>query len=130
MKAIRVLFASLLFGTALLAGAQDALRVDVPFDFHVRGTTLPAGTYSVTPLSSRIPGVYVIRGLHGENPIAVPVGFASEKAGASLSFRRYGDSYFLSALTTASGKYSVPVSKDERMTTAKVSSSDVTVSSR
>ena len=62
-KAMRVLlFASLLFGTALFAAAQNIVRVQVPFDFHVGGKTLSAGSYTVSRALERDPGALRITG--------------------------------------------------------------------
>lgn len=129
-KVIRVLFASMLFGTALFAGAQDAVRVQVPFDFHVSGKTLTAGTYNVTRVFDREPGLLRISGTQGQEPVAFLAGLASSsQIGAGLSFHRYGDSYYLSGITTASGKFSLPRSRAERLAASRSYDGEVTVGS-
>jgi hypothetical protein len=129
-KAIRVLFASLLFGTAALAGAQNAVRVQVPFDFQVSGKTLPAGTYTISPIFDRDPAVFRISGAQGQGPIAFMTSVKSlNQTGASLSFRRYGESYFLSGVTNGSGKFNIPRTKQELLAASKGSSGEVTVGS-
>jgi hypothetical protein len=62
----------LLVGSILLfvlapmtAAAQVGSHIDVtvPFRFYVHNTAFPAGTYTISPLSSVEPGVLVIRGV-------------------------------------------------------------------
>ena len=115
-KLTRVLLAAcLLLGTAMFAAAQVDVRVDVPFDFNVNGKTLQAGTYTVSRVASGNPGVLLLSGA-GRQPIAFQVGTdSSRKTGAALSFHQFGDSYFLSGVTTATGKYSLARTRAERL---------------
>jgi hypothetical protein len=128
-KAIRVLFASLLFGTALIAGAQTVVQVQVPFDFHVSGRTLPAGSYTLTRVFDREPSVLRISGAEGQESVVFLTGLESSQTGAGLSFHRYGDSYYLSAIATASGKFSLPRTRAERLAASKSCGGEVTVGS-
>ena len=115
-KLTRVFLAAmLLLGTAMVATAQVDVRVDVPFDFNLNGKTLPAGTYTVARAFDGNPGVLVLSGA-GAQPIAFNVGKASSRmTGASLSFHQLGETYFLSGVTTATGKYSLPRTRAERL---------------
>ena len=115
-KLTRVLLtACLLLGTAMFAAAQVDVRVDVPFDFNVNGKTLQAGTYTVSRVASGNPDLLLLSGA-GRQPIAFHVGRDSAlKTGAALSFHQFGDSYFLSGVTTSSGKYSLARTRAERL---------------
>lgn len=130
-KAIRVLFASLVFATALLAGAQDAVRVDVPFDFHVNGAVLSAGTYTVTRVFERDNALLRISAVQGKESVSFLTNLAeSDHSGASLLFHRYGDVYFLSGVRTPDGKFTVRASRQERMAAVKGGGEEVVSGSR
>lgn len=130
-KLFRGFVASLLFGSAMLAVAQDAIRVEVPFDFHVSGRSLPAGTYTVRRVFELDPALLRITGAAGQPPVSFVVNSQSlRQTGSSLSFLRYGDSYVLSGVTTASGKFVLPLSRAERMTASTKTGSEVIVGSK
>ncbi len=123
-KAIRWFFASLFLGTAILAAAQQA-RVEVPFEFHIAGQTLPAGTYEVKRAFDRDDLALTISGAAGQSPVAFLVHQASpNQYGSGLSFNRYGDSYYLSGVTMPSGKFSLARSRQERMVAVTADSHD------
>ena len=130
-KMIRVLLAAtLLLGMALAASAQDTVRVTVPFDFNVQGKAFTAGTYTVRRALERDLGILLLQEAQGKQSVAIPVNLdASARPGAALHFRQYGEAYYLSAVTTASGKYNLHPTKTERMLAAKSPSPDVTVGS-
>ena len=81
-----------------VAQAQEPMVVNIPFDFVVGGTTLPAGEYSVKTsgpvrtlllIDRQDPSASIFM---GTNAI-----IASEpKSESKLVFNRYGDRYFLS----------------------------------
>ena len=127
-KAMRVLIAGVLFGTALLAGAQEPVRVQVPFDFQVSDQTLPAGTYTVGRVFEHDSAALRISGGPGMSPVSFLVILDSPtKVGAGLSFRRYGDSYFLSGVTTSNGKFALTRSRSERQMSAKGAGTELSV---
>ena len=84
--------------------AQDQLSADIPFAFHVNGTTLAAGAYHLVR-TSPVERVWSIREASGQpgvlfsSPIAAETIYA-RKTGA-LVFHRYGNRYFLSELRVA-----------------------------
>lgn len=96
---------------------NQSIRVNVPFDFEVRGKTLPAGEYAVQRTRIETRG-WVISGKSIKSPIAYLLGQSIQENRQSeitkLTFHQYGDRYFLVAFTTSDYKVSLPESKDER----------------
>jgi hypothetical protein len=130
-KIVRVLvLASLVFGTALFATAQSAVRVAVPFDFQIAGRTLPAGTYTVSRVFERDPNFFVVNGVSNTVRASILALGSTDQSGAGLSFRRYGNAYFLRAISTPSGRFALAQSKAERQAAASESPMDVSVGSR
>ncbi len=79
------------------AGRRDhKIQADIPFDFMVGETTLPAGTYTV---STSAPDVVLIRSLDGHESVLVITQSVQESLTPSdetkLVFNRHGDLYFL-----------------------------------
>ena len=80
------------------------MRVAIPFDFVVRGKTLPAGNYEIKRINDSPEGL-VIRDINDKHE---QVMFVTESVEAKaipneseVIFHRYGDSYFLSEVFTA-----------------------------
>jgi hypothetical protein len=91
------------------ARAQDASRivVNVPFDFVAGGETLPAGTYSVSRVSSEAQPDLVIRS-DDRSALLLPIVFDGVPAEqAKLGFEHLGDKYFLSRVETLAGVYTI-----------------------
>jgi hypothetical protein len=109
----------LLIGLAIApVSAQTTTRLsaNIPFEFMVGSTTLPAGEYTVS--SQFLSGALGIRSADGRegalvlaNPMESP-----NSDQAKLVFNRYGNQYFLSQIWTANRSmgYEVPKSKVER----------------
>ena len=99
MKNPVVLICIVLLLAACALGQQTSsytLSVKVPFDFVVRGDTLPAGNYTVE-IPSMTPGPMMVRQKKGnklEFIIQLPV---TEKWNGEpqVKFQRLGDTYFL-----------------------------------
>jgi hypothetical protein len=97
----------------------DALTANVPFDFVVDGTTLPAGLYSIRP-SSDDPSLLLLRSEDGK-----PVAFVFSPPGPGsdgtfkLVFDKYEENYFLSEIWTQAGVHQLSRSRRVRKT-AKV----------
>jgi|HubBroStandDraft_6_1064221.scaffolds.fasta_scaffold412505_1 hypothetical protein len=86
---------ALLWSPALMA--QNAEMAEIPFDFHVGQSTLPAGSYSVAKDSSG--GFLHIRNMDTQHSILL--GFQGRETGkndARLTFRCYSSDCFLSAV--------------------------------
>jgi len=87
---------------AQLPGTE--IRASIPFDFTVRGKTLPAGEYALTRIGDEPSGL-LIRNVRDKREHIV---FETEPKDARriprrnvLVFNRYGDSYFLEEVVTA-----------------------------
>jgi len=92
------------FGLLLVAACANAQSVNVnanvPFNFTVAKSTLPAGEYNIQSLVSATGSVLAIRGDAGKNMLASAN--TAETLNASpnsrLVFHKYGDQYFLSQI--------------------------------
>jgi hypothetical protein len=102
----RLLFTAGLF--AALASpymyAQTAVAVaNVPFEFRMGKTLMPAGKYTVTDSG----GVVTVREESGRKSavqISLPTERSSVNSQPSLEFNRYGSDYFLSTIWTQGSK--------------------------
>jgi hypothetical protein len=93
------------------AHAQDTegVRVSIPFEFVVGGTTLPAGTYTVGRLSvEAFSSIAILGSGHGAFALPIAVDGAPVKQ-PKLSFEHVGDKYFLSEAKTPGGVYTFAV---------------------
>jgi len=87
---------------AQLPGTE--IRASIPFDFTVRGKTLPAGEYEISRIGDE-PTDLLMRNVNDRHEHVV---FSTEPANVRripnrniLVFNRYGDSYFLEEVETA-----------------------------
>jgi hypothetical protein len=81
-----------------LLKAQTAEVATVPFGFHAYSTTLPAGEYTV--IKDTMSGIVRLRSNETNKSILLMA--PSRKSGnledSKLTFRRYGDQYFLAEI--------------------------------
>lgn len=93
---------TLITAAGALAQGGGVMKVDIPFDFHVGGTVLPAGRYDVHP--QQMPGVLFIRSVTGKTGVMI-LTIAAESGknrdSAGLAFNRYDNAYFLSRVWTS-----------------------------
>ncbi len=98
-----------------LANAQTVmLKAEVPFDFVVNGTTIPAGQCLIQSLDNVRTVLSISNG--NQHGWVLPIGDQSSKVGkkTSLVFHRYGNRYFLAAINRAGkGGYELPATKLE-----------------
>ena len=98
------LLSLLVVGTTRAQEPGTEIRVSIPFDFTVRGKTLPAGEYEVKRINDEPIGL-LIRNVHNKHDDVVfetePKIDRSITKRDELIFTRYGDSYFLSEVVTA-----------------------------
>jgi hypothetical protein len=108
LSVVLTLTCLLSLGLGARAQASDAVVTNVPFEFVAGGVTLPAGTYSVSRVSSDWDSQLLIR--DGEHSVfLLPTAFqGSLSENAVLSFKHVGSQYFLSKIKTPTGVYSVP----------------------
>lgn len=80
------------------------MRAMIPFDFIIRGKTLPAGNYEIRRISDSPQGL-MIRNLNEKRDNAMfetePIEPRDISDRDEIIFHRYGDSYFLSEFVTA-----------------------------
>lgn len=99
-------------GLGLGAGAQeqDTVLGKVPYDFVVSGQVLPAGTYRISRISTSPRTLEISSYETGASALLVPTFFDDAQTGhAQFSFEHAGDKYFLSAIETPIGTYSIRV---------------------
>jgi hypothetical protein len=131
-KYARILVAvTVLLGLGVTAKAESSplVIVNLPFDFVVRGKTLPAGTYTVTRLSyAALDGLILTNRANGTGVFLL----ANEVEGASsyrphVSFKQVGEQYFLSAIQSADDFYNIPLPRAATLEAAAPSSDTVSV---
>ena len=109
------LMVTCLLGLGLSARAQDAdaVIVNVPFEFVAGSTTLPAGEYRIGRINPDTNRELAIRSYDKGGAILLPmtydVGTVEKPA---LDFQHVGGKYFLSAVKTLGGVYSMPASRE------------------
>jgi len=113
---------------AQLPGAP--LRANIPFDFMVRGKTLPAGEYEFRRINDQADGLEVLN-IHQNREHTIfntePVEKGNIARHGEIVFHRYGDTYFLYEVWTAgleTGR-ELPVSKQERYLRSETASNAV-----
>jgi hypothetical protein len=117
--AIGGLLASSIAGTAQGQMPGTTIRASIPFDFIVRGRTLPAGRYEIKRINDEPSGLLIQNADHKRDEAMFetePIYVARAARKDVLVFHRYGDSYFLSEVVTASeqtGRELAP-SREER----------------
>jgi hypothetical protein len=116
----RFAFAAALFVAFLstLAHAQLVdLRANIPFEFRVGQTEMPAGEYLI---HEQAPGVLILRDVTGRHTIFSPFMVGASRPVAletgQLEFTRYGDTYFLAKLWAPSSRTGMAVRKSARET--------------
>ena len=98
---------SLLTLMAVVAHAQlpgTAIRATIPFEFTVRGRTLPAGNYEITRINDEALDLKIQNVDHRRDETlfeTLPLYERNSPHRNVLVFHRYGDSYFLSEVVTA-----------------------------
>jgi hypothetical protein len=115
------------FGLGAGAQAQERGRVvaKIPHEFVAGGKTLPAGTYTVTRISSYKERPMEIRNI--ENPqdraLLEPIYSDAAVDHAAVSLKRVGDTYYLLRVATSGGTYNLRVPKTAN-TLARVKQGD------
>lgn len=94
------------------ASAQNIAKANIPFDFRVGSTPMPAGLYRIQPAEA---GLVWINRVDGTSHAVV---LAQTNAGtavapAKLVFHRYGDQYFLREMLKANGETQMTFSQSK-----------------
>jgi hypothetical protein len=109
-----VALASILSAGKVLAQSHE-VRSAVPFDFTVGDKLLPAGTYSILPISE---GIIVIRNRETHVAVLAPAFADSNRStnGGKLVFNKYASQYFLKEILCESAAMNVnlPSTKAEK----------------
>ena len=98
---------------APLSAQSLNLKANVPFEFMVSGQSLPAGEYTVAPLTF---GSATFRISSGNSGVLATVNRSdSKRTGESvLIFHRYGDQYFLARIVNGDRAVELPASRNEK----------------
>jgi hypothetical protein len=108
LKAVTMLVSIIVlaFATAVATSAQSGgkgLKANIPFDFVVGDKTLAAGDYSVRQITANADGILVRSNQNGHSAMrltnALTAGAPKRKT--TLTFLRYGDTYYLSQVWMA-----------------------------
>jgi len=88
-------FSALLFLPQAVSAQADVVTLDIPFEFMVENTMLPAGTYQITKVKD---GNYRIANQKGDQKAMFMTETATNPtpvASFTLMFNVYGDKYYL-----------------------------------
>ena len=126
-----LLFATGLFVTftgAILTAQSTSLVADIPFEFQMGKTSMPAGEYTF----QRQSGVLTIRaadGKHSAMTLTSPASRHDVSSKPVVQFQRYGDTYFLSGLYNADSRdgFSVPAGEKQRELARRMQTTDTTI---
>ena len=112
---VRILSAFFALATLAITAkgqAADQIVVNIPYEFVVDGTTLPAGTYRVTRVSFNNERALAISSFESHAAVVVQPIEAAGKTGAeqpSVSFQQFGEQHLLSKIQTAEHVFTIPV---------------------
>ncbi len=103
--------------TAGYAQSSGRLTGNIPFEFRVGNTVLPAGEYEIVPNAA--PRTLLFRAEDGKAAVVALPNIAEKlqaPTDSKLVFNRYGNTYFLSQVWHAgiNRGYEMPKSKSER----------------
>ena len=98
-------------GVGARAQEEDTIIAQVPYDFVAGGAVLPAGTYRVSRVDTAGTRELLIRSQEtGAGAFVVPTVFAYVPGeNAHLSLQLVGNKYFLTAIQTSNGLYSMAI---------------------
>jgi hypothetical protein len=125
-RVLGVMVAGAFLSLLVTVGAQaqlpgTAIRASIPFEFVVRGTTLPAGEYEIRRISDEPSGL-ILRKINNKHDHVMfetePFEGKRIARHSALVFNRYGDSYFLSEVVTAgeqTGRELAPSQSERRL---------------
>jgi hypothetical protein len=102
--------------TATFAQSVRAMKADIPFDFSVRNQTVAAGNYMINQQDNNGLVWFLRNRDNRQSVILLAVGTESKKPSENgkLTFHRYGNKYFLTAIETPTYKIGLGKSRAQR----------------
>ncbi|MEK7406743.1 MAG: hypothetical protein AAB225_16830 [Acidobacteriota bacterium] len=106
-----------LLAVALVAFPQSTprLNADIPFEFYVGGTVLPAGQYQMDQMGTA--GTLAVRSFENKAAavvLAQPARSRSVESQSRLIFNKYGDTYFLAQIWRAGTNEGISLKRSKR----------------
>jgi len=102
--------------TAIHAQSATTAKAHIPFDFSVRNQTIAAGDHVINRLGDS-GAVWSLRSSDNRQSV-IFLGMSAESKSTSgngkLTFRRYGNKYFLASIETSAYKIGLRKSRTER----------------
>ena len=125
MIALIVLVGSMAIAAKAQIGGRTQFVANIPFQFSVGNSTLPAGEYVISKVNPKVaPGVLAFRSVNGSSCALILMNSAQGKAqeSATLIFRRYHNRYFFAQAWVAGNKNGLqaPRSKAERAAESEI----------
>lgn len=93
-KLLACLFATLLGGSLR---AQNVIKADIPFNFELGRTTLPAGEYRIEEVN-HILRWHCFKAHTGAFVMTMPTSGGERRTTGMLHFNRYGETYFFAGV--------------------------------
>jgi hypothetical protein len=130
MIALMVLVGSMAVAARAQTSGRTQVRVSIPFQFHVRNATLPAGDYLIQQLNAGSDAAtLLISRKDGAANVIINMMAASGSAQpmTRVSFRRYGNQYYFAEVWVDGEKAGLQAakSKDERATQKELAALNV-----
>ena len=98
-------------GLATRAQDVDHLKVSIPFAFVLNGRTLPAGTYTVSPVPDATSTGLILSDDNNAAAIVLPIEVENDYADKTgIIFEQTGGQYILSEIRTTDHLFKIPVS--------------------
>ena len=122
MKYAKKMLAVTIMMLPMLAVAQlpsnEKIIVNVPFEFTVGNKVMPAGVWTAQHALPNDQVLLILRNVNGKTAVtscSLPGESKIAPAKSSLTFHKYGDSYFLVAINVEGNRtnYKIPESKGE-----------------
>ena len=109
----RTFFAAGLFAVIASTSFGQTLAAQIPFDFQLGKTSMPAGKYFVSK-SGLVTTVRSETGKVAAMTMTTPASRYSESTEPSLEFQRYGNEYFLTKIWTGDSQNGRALPKGQR----------------
>ncbi|HEV3470181.1 MAG TPA: hypothetical protein VG148_12725 [Pyrinomonadaceae bacterium] len=117
-RALALFITGIIIGASQLASAQtaDHVVIDVPFTFTAGERQLPAGRYTLRRVRPDSAALFIRSEDGGESAVVLTGAAAGASRQTKLTFRQYGDQYFLAGAWAggAAGGRELPESRRER----------------